>query len=188
MSSPRAVLLAALDTLDAGRFDYLLYGGLAAALWGEPRYTEDVDLVLFVAERHAFKFLREASKHGFAVEEDLAVQQIQVSGWARLPLGDRKSPWHLDLTLGDNPFDKSALARRKEVGLFDRKVWVASPEDLLVYKLVSWRERDVLDVHAIVKRQKSLDLAYLKKWTAWWEKEGVEGPALRLKEALGPKV
>jgi hypothetical protein len=182
MSSPRAVLIASLDALDAGAFDYILYGGLAAALWGEPRYTEDVDLVLFLPERHAVKFLREAARHGFAVEEDLAIQQIQVSGWARLPLGDRKSPWHLDLTLGDNPFDKSALSRRKRVDLFDRAVWVASPEDLLVYKLVSWRERDMLDVHAIVKRQKSLDLPYLKKWIAWWDKEGIDGVRGRFEE------
>ncbi len=182
MSSPRAVLLASLDTIQAGGFDYLLYGGLAAGLWGEPRYTEDVDLVLFFPERHAYKFLREAGKHGFAVDEDLAIQQIQVSGWARLSFGQKKSPWHLDLTLGDSPFDKSALARKVQVELFTRKVWVASPEDLLVYKLVSWRERDVMDVHAIVQRQKSLDLTYLKKWIAWWEKEGLEGIAKRFAE------
>jgi hypothetical protein len=182
MTSPRLVLLAALDTAESGKFDYLLYGGLAAALWGEPRYTEDVDLVLFVPERHAYKFLRVAAGHGFYVEEDLAIQQIQVSGWARLPFGERKSPWHLDLTLGDSPFDKSALARKKQVELFERKVWVASAEDLLVYKLVSWRDRDVMDVHAIVKRQKNLDTAYLKKWITWWEKEGIEGIGRRFEE------
>ncbi|HLY75492.1 MAG TPA: nucleotidyl transferase AbiEii/AbiGii toxin family protein [Planctomycetota bacterium] len=175
MSSPRAVLLAALDTVDAGGFDYLLYGGLAAALWGDPRYTEDVDFVLFLPERHAYKFLREAAKHGFSVEEDLAIQQIQVSGWARLPFGGQKSPWHLDLTLGDSPFDKSALARKKREELFGRKVWVASPEDLLIYKLVSWRDRDVMDVHAIIQRQKSLDQTYLRKWIGWWEKQGIAG-------------
>lgn len=179
MSSPRAVLLAALDTIDAGAYEYLLYGGLAAALWGEPRYTEDVDFVVFIAERHAYKFLRDAAKHGFAVDEDLAIQQIQVSGWARLPFGSKKSAWHLDLTLGDNPFDKSALARKKRVELFDRKVWVASPEDLVVYKLLSWRDRDVMDVHAIVQRQKTLDVAYLKKWVAWWEKQDVKEVAER---------
>lgn len=179
MSSPRAVLLASLEALQAGGFDYLLYGGLAAGLWGEPRYTEDVDLVLFIPERHAFKFLREAVKHGFAVDEDLAIQQIQVSGWARLPFAEKKSPWHLDLTLGDSPFDRSALGRKKRVKLFDREVWVASPEDLLIYKLVSWRDRDVMDVNAVVKRQKSLDLPYLKKWVGWWEKQGIEGIAKR---------
>jgi hypothetical protein len=175
MSSPRAVLIATLDVVGEGAFEYLLYGGLAAGLWGEPRYTEDVDVVLFVPERHAYRFLRTAAKHGFSVDENLAIQQIQVSGWARLPLGDPKSPWHLDLTLGDSPFDKSALQRRRQVELFDRKVWVASPEDLLIYKLVSWRDRDVMDANAISKRQKALDLAYLRKWIAWWEKQGVEG-------------
>jgi hypothetical protein len=187
MSSPRSILLAALDTVDASGFDYLLYGGLAAALWGEPRYTEDVDFVLFVPERHSFKFLREAAKHGFAVDEDLAIQQIQVSGWARLPLGDAKSPWHLDLTLGDSPFDKSALTRKKSEELFGRKVWVAAPEDLLIYKLVSWRDRDVMDVHAIVQRQKSLDLAYLRKWISWWEKQGVKEVATRSAGLFPPK-
>jgi predicted nucleotidyltransferase len=181
------VLLASLDAAESGPFDYLLYGGLAAGLWGEPRYTEDVDFVLFLPERQAFKFLRQAAAKGFAVEEDLAIQQLQVSGWARLPFGDRKSPWHLDLTLGDSPFDKSALARKKKVELFERKVWVASPEDLLVYKLVSWRERDVLDVHAIVKRQKSLDAAYLRKWVGWWEKEGIEEIRARF-DGLGLKA
>lgn len=184
MSSPRAVLLASLDAVDAGQFEYLLYGGLAAGLWGEPRYTEDVDFVIFIPERHAYRFLRVAAKYGFAVDEDLAIQQIQVSGWARLPLAEAKSPWHLDLTLGDSPFDKSALERKKEVVLFDRKVWVASPEDVVVYKLVSARERDVLDITGIVKRQKSLDRAYLRKWADWWEKEGITGIRKRLEGFL----
>jgi len=174
MSDPRSILLAAVDAAESGPFEYLLYGGMAAGLWGEPRYTEDVDLVLFVQERSVHRFLRAAAKFGFAVDEDLAIQQIQISGWARLPLKTAGSPWHLDLTLGDSPFDKSALQRRKQVEIFERKVWVASAEDLIIYKLVSSRDRDLLDVRAITARQKNLDAAYLKKWAAWWQKEGVK--------------
>jgi hypothetical protein len=184
VSSPRSVFKAAIDAAEAGPTPYLIYGGLAAGIWGEPRYTEDVDLVLFVPERQAFRFLRTAAKFGFAVEEDLHLQQLQVSGWARLPLGDAKSPWHLDLTLGDSPFDKSALERRREFTLFDRKVWIASPEDLLVYKLVSNRDRDAFDIQAILRRQKSLDLAYVRRWAAWWEKEGITGLRQRLESLL----
>ena len=184
MSGPREVFLAAIDTAEAGACPYMLYGGLAAALWGEPRYTEDVDLVLFIPERKAFVFLREAAKRGFHVDEDLAIQQLQVSGWARLPFGEAKSPWHLDLTLGDTPFDKSALSRRKTVTLFDRPVWVAAPEDLLIYKLVSARDRDLMDVRALVKRQKTLDLPYVRKWADWWEKEGIEGLRKRVDGVL----
>ena len=163
----------------------MLYGGLAAALWGEPRYTEDVDFVIFISERESYKFLRTAAKHGFAVDEDLAIQQTQVSGWARLPLGNEKSSWHLDLTLGDTPFDKSALKRRKSVTIFDQKVWVISPEDLIIYKLVSARDRDMMDVKAIVKRQRNLDVPYIRKWAKWWEKEGITGLRRRVEALLG---
>jgi len=186
MPDPRSVFLAAIETADAGPFPYMLYGGLAAGLWGEPRYTEDVDIVLFISERDALKFLRAASANGFAVDEGLAIQQLQVSGWARLPLGEEKSPWHMDLTLGDSPFDRSALARRKRVTLYDREAWVASPEDLIIYKLVSARDKDVMDVKQIGKRQKSLDAAYLRKWAAWWEREGIAGMRRRVEAVLAP--
>jgi len=184
MTSPRSVFLAAIEAAESGPFPYMLYGGLAAALWGEPRYTEDVDLVLFIPEREALKFLRAAAKAGFSVDEGLALQQLQLSGWARLPLGEERSPWHLDLTLGDSPFDRSALARRKEVKLFDRRAWVASPEDLIIYKLVSARDRDMMDIRQIGKRQRNLDAGYLRKWAAWWEREGIAGIRRRVETVL----
>lgn len=185
MSDPKAVLHAAVDAVESGGYAYLIYGGLAAGIWGEPRYTEDVDLVLFVPERDAYKFLREAEKHGFAVDEDLALQQIQVNGWARLPFGRKDSPWHLDLTLGDTPFDESALKRRREVTLFERHVWVASPEDLILYKLIAGRDQDKVDVRHIGIRQAALDSAYLRTWAEWWEREGVAGIRAGIDQVLG---
>jgi hypothetical protein len=187
MSDPKHVLVAALQTAEAGPFPYILYGGMAVALWGEPRYTEDVDIVLFVRERDAHKFLRVASKKGFHVEEDLAIQQLQVSGWARLPFGDRKSLWHLDLTLGDTPFDESALKRRVHVTLVGHKVWAATAEDLLIYKLIADREKDRLDIETIVARQEKLDLVYLRKWAGWWEREGIPKMKDRLERMLKAK-
>lgn len=184
MTSPRDIFKAALDTAESGPFPYLLYGGMAASLWGEPRYTADVDFVIFVPEREFFKFARAAAKHGFSVDENLAIQQVQVSGWARLPLDGPKSPWHLDITIGDSPFDPSALKRRKQVTLFDRKVWVASPEDVIIYKLVAGRDQDLIDVGHIVRRQKDLDKAYLRKWADWWEAQKIEGIRKRLEKLL----
>src|SRR5438105_2664301 len=113
--------------------------------------------------KERLKKMGEANEQARSTE----TRRLTVNRASRI-FGGPKSPWHLDMTLGDSPFDKSALARRKQVELFERKVWVASPEDLLIYKLVAWRDRDVMDVNAIVKRQKSLDVAYLKKWIAWW--------------------
>ena len=54
----------------------------------------------------------------------------------------------------------------------------------MIYKLVSDREQDRVDVQAIVRRQKALDRAYLKKWAAWWEEQGIEGIVKRLEALL----
>jgi len=188
VTDPRRVFLAALEAADSGPFPYMIYGGMAAALWGEPRYTEDVDLVLFLPERDALRFLRAAARCGFSVDEGLALQQLQISGWARLPFGEPKSPWHLDLTLGDSPFDRSALARRRAVTLFGRKAWVASPEDVIIYKLVSARDRDLMDVRQIARRQRRLDSNYLRRWAAWWEHEGIAGLRRRVEVLLAPSA
>lgn len=184
MSDPKTVLLAAVDALEAGPFDYILYGGMAAAVWGEPRYTEDADIVLFVPEREVHRFLRSATAHGFSIDENLAIQQVQVSGWARLPYGEPGGPWHLDITLGDSPFDRSALERRKKVVLFDRPIWVASAEDMIIYKVVSGRERDLVDARSIGRRQQGLDAEYLRRWAQWWESEEVNGVRARVEEIL----
>jgi len=187
MPDAKDIFNAALDASESGSFPYLIYGGIAVGLWGEPRFTEDVDLVIFKPEREAYKFLRAAAKHGFAVDEDLAIQQIQVNGWARLPLGDKDNALHLDFTLGDTAFDQSALKRRREVMLFGRKAWVVSPEDLIIYKLISSRPKDAGDLDAIIRRQKDLDAAYLRKWAAWWDKQDDAGIGKKLEELLATK-
>lgn len=149
---------AAVDSLHDARSKHLLYGGIAAGLWGEPRLTEDVDIVLFVPEREFPRFLRSAAGRGFFVEEDLCVQQIQISGWSRIPLGDKGSPWHVDVTLGDSPFDQSALRRRREVELFGRRVFVASPEDL------DWA-RDIEDEYSIDEASRRRVVQRLSAWS-----------------------
>ncbi|MBI2901504.1 MAG: nucleotidyl transferase AbiEii/AbiGii toxin family protein [Planctomycetes bacterium] len=188
--SLEALFRAAIDSLiDAGS-DYMLYGGIAAGVWGEPRFTEDVDVVLFIHEREFPRFLRAAARNGFRVEEDLCIQQIQVVGWSRIPLQSRDSPWHIDVTLGDSPFDRSAFERRRDVELFGRRVKIASPEDLVVYKTISaltnpQRLQDVLDVEAVFRRMgPTLDAAYLKQWAGFWEDQGIQGTAARIEELL----
>ena len=181
---------AAIETLSEARVDYLVYGGIAAGLWGEPRYTEDIDIVIFVPEREFHRFLRAAARHGFHVDEDLNIQQLQVSGWTRIPLGRRDSPLHTDVTLGDSPFDRSAFERRRTATIFGREVPVASPEDLVLYKMISAftnpeRTRDLADVEAVFRRMgSSLDAGHLRKWATFWEGEGIQGMVARVEELV----
>ena len=141
----------------------MLIGGVAAGIWGEPRYTIDADFIVVLSHNQTGPFLRAAKIRGFTPDEQVVLMNLQISGVARLPYHER----HADLIVGESDFDQSALDRRRSVTIFDRTVWIASPEDIILYKLVALRDRDIDDIRRIITRQgKNLDLRYLKKWSA----------------------
>lgn len=47
---------------------------------------------------------------------------------------------------------------------------VTIPEDMILLKASAWREKDIPDLRAIVKRHGDrLDKAYLRKWATWFK-------------------
>ena len=44
-----AVLKATVKLLEAEGIDYMLIGGVAAGIWGEPRYTVDADFIVVLS-------------------------------------------------------------------------------------------------------------------------------------------
>jgi len=152
----------AIDLLCAEKVEYITIGGIAAGIWGDPRDTKDADFVVVLTPNQVGPLLRRARGIGFAIEEEIILMNLQISGVARLLFQDR----FVDFIVGETEFDRSALARRVRVSLYDREVWVASPEDLILYKLVALRELDIADIRRILIRQgRRLDFAYLETWT-----------------------
>ena len=146
--------------LESLQVEYFAYGGVVVAVWGVPRETIDVDAVVCVADDGIGDLLSALERNGFTCPEE-ARSTFPIDGWLRADFRRR----HADLTLGRTPFDESALTRRRRVEIFGTKVWVASPEDLILYKLIAHRYKDLGDVEAIlVRRRGQLDLAYLRKW------------------------
>jgi hypothetical protein len=67
--------------------------------------------------------------------------------------------------LGATEFDKQAMTRAVQVQLYERSVRIASAEDLILYKLVAHRRKDLAHVEDIMARQgRRLDVSYLKSW------------------------
>ena len=64
----------------------------------------------------------------------------------------------------------------------DVLAWVASPEDLILLKLVAARPRDIADVMDICLAQGQLDEFYLRHWAkelhvlSRWEQVLADGP------------
>jgi hypothetical protein len=54
--------------------------------------------------------------------------------------------------------------------MFDVEVPIASPEDLIILKLIANRRQDLLDVESILRRCLwTLDQKYFREWLEFWE-------------------
>lgn len=139
---------------------YFAYGGVAVGVWGDPRETQDVDAVVVIGEQETSVVLDALARAGFECPANHR-RLFPVDGWARLEFRGRYG----DLALGRTAFDESAFARRRRATIYGLPIWVASAEDLVLYKLVAYRYKDLADAEAVLTRQKSaLDLPYLRHW------------------------
>lgn len=70
----------------------------------------------------------------------------------------------------DEPFRKEEFARRRQVEIAGQTMWIVSPEDLILSKLL-WakmsesvlQRRDVLELVRVVR---NLDWPYIERWAA----------------------
>jgi len=77
----------------------------------------------------------------------------------------------LDLLLADTPYDVTAIQRGRDVEIQPGTIiHFCSPEDLIIYKLISTRLRDHEDARSVVRRQGDLlDDEYVIDWLRQFE-------------------
>ncbi len=96
----------------------------------------------------------------FAIPDRIATT-FPIDGWLRAAWNDRFA----DIALGRTPFDRSAAQRKKRATVLEQTLWVASAEDLVLYKLIAYRYRDLADAQAILTRRRLVvDRPYLRHW------------------------
>ncbi|GAB4533975.1 MAG: hypothetical protein Kow0063_16630 [Anaerolineae bacterium] len=142
-------------------------GGVAVAVWGEPRVTRDVDIKVLLG-RDAAPRLLEAIGPDYIPLQPEPLVALARSGvlFVQDAYGTR-----LDLLLADVSFDTEAIQRAREVTLQPGlAAWVCSPEDLIIYKLISTRQRDHDDAESVIRRQGDvLDDHYVLTWLRRFE-------------------
>lgn len=145
--------------LDEAKIPYAITGALAVGYYGVPRTTYDVDVIVSVNKSQNKKLMDQARKSGFNFHELEVLKLAEIGNvvmmWA--PEG-----YKIDFWLAKTNRDKAAITRRRKATVFDRSVWMISPEDLIVSKLLTGRPRDLGDIVGILTRQKGkLDKKYL---------------------------
>ena len=150
---------AAFCFLEEAGVPYLVIGGLAVIVLGEPRTTGDVNVVVFLGLEAAEGLIRKAKDADFDLDVDQETKRLRQTG----TLSFRRSRFHLDLTLASLPFEHEALRRSRPQRLFGRPVPFPTPEDLIVFKVLAGRDKDLLDAQGVLRRHKAkLDRKYIE--------------------------
>jgi hypothetical protein len=127
----------------------MVIGGLAVIARGVIRNTDDADATVWGPQ-----VTIEALLECFA-SEGIVGRIPDVADLARshqvLLLRHEESGTPIEVTLAWLPFEREAIERAEEVDLGGVRLPVAIAEDLIVYKVVAWRDRDRADVERLLR-------------------------------------
>jgi hypothetical protein len=151
LTDPTAFALAIAETLQREGVEHALYGGLLLAAYGEARETKDADLAVARADAPATSHLleRELGLHGTVAFDRRPFGGLVIS---RITLIEGEELNTLDLVEPiDAGYAARALARSLGSELRGRELRVLTPEDFVIFKLLSTRDLDLSDAASVVR-------------------------------------
>jgi hypothetical protein len=150
------------DTLERGGLPYAVGGAIALGFYAVPRATVDVDVNIFVSpEADLAPALAVLTDAGFVADDAASLRAHACSG------GQFRGSVHglrVDVFVPAIPYYAEIAARKRQVSLLGRPLWILGPEDLVVLKLMFFRRKDLADVEAIFRDQGvSLDRHFVRQ-------------------------
>jgi len=164
------VSLRVLDALEAAGLRAAMGGGLALNVWVVPRVTKDVDLNVFVGEEQHSELLGVLEEFGCLASRDGAPwnEEARATFLRQAREGEVAVAWsgeiRIDVFVPSIPFYEEAEKTLRAVAFPDGKQrLVLSPESLAVFKLLFFRDRDLVDLRRLVAaRRDTLDTAWVR--------------------------
>jgi predicted nucleotidyltransferase len=160
-------LASALDRLGVR---YAIVGSTASIVYGEPRFTNDIDVVIELWPQHIASFCNVFPGPEFYLSRSAVESAIQQQ--FQFNIIHPSSGLKIDCIVAkSDAFDQNQLSRAvpmmKEGGAYP--IRLASPEDVIIKKMEYFRmgesEKHIRDICGILKAQRErIDRAYIRHW------------------------
>jgi hypothetical protein len=182
-----------LEALRKARVEYMIGGAVAVWAWGEPRTTQDLDLVVRLDPAQTAPLSQALETIEIYLPAEIILDNL-VETRADLPLNaiHGASGFKAELfTLKAGDAQRAtALARKERVDFGPPlgEVYVHSPEDLILYKMyyfsISEQPKHIRDIGSILRAKvREIDRDYIRQWasqlglSAIWEAIETENQA-----------
>lgn len=148
---------------------YIVTGSMASMAYGEPRFTNDIDVVVDIKEEHIAGLKRCFPENEFYLSEDAV--RMAISENQQFNIIHPASGLKIDVIVRKkNAFDDSRFQRYKRFNFTeDTAANFASPEDVIIKKMEFYKEggseKHLRDITGILKVSGGMiDYSYIEKW------------------------
>jgi predicted nucleotidyltransferase len=162
------LLIKLAKELAKNKIPYMIIGGQAVLVYGEPRFTKDIDITLGIGSEETAIIRKVIKKIGLRVlVDDLEdfVHKTMVC-----PAVDEKSGIRIDFIFSFTPYEQQAISRARKIKMGNTNIHFASLEDLIIHKMIAKRERDIEDVKTVMFKNPGYDREYILKWLKEFDK------------------
>lgn len=167
MTTQKEFLQTLVNALKRANIPYMLSGSVSSSFHGQPRATNDVDIVIDPAEEQLLDFVNLLGPDYYS-SKDAALQALKDK--AMFNIIETKAGWKADFIVRKNrPYSRREFDRRKSAVVMEIDLCVLSAEDSILSKL-EWSKgresqaqfKDALGV--LMVQWDRLDFDYLAKW------------------------
>ena len=155
------------DVLDKNNIPYMLSGSVAMSLYIVPRATRDFDFIIHLTPQNIDSFV-ENFQDGYYCDKDQVKDALVNPAHGMFNIIDHASGYKADfVVLKRIPFRQEEFSRRIQMDFYGKTIYVVSPEDLLISKMIWIQDyQSPLQMEDIknLTELESLDKSYISKW------------------------
>jgi hypothetical protein len=157
------------DHLERLGLTYMVVGSYASGAYGEPRFTQDIDIVVDLQAADVDRLCAIFPPGEFYVSHEAALAAVQQRGQFNVIHQDTANKIDFMIARKD-PWGVEQLKRRVRVKLLPKQEgFAARPEDIIISKLIYYQEggsekhlRDITGMFMVSGRQ--IDRHYIDRW------------------------
>jgi len=151
-----------LNILNKNQIQYFVTGSVASIVYGEPRLTHDIDLVIFLPEKEVDKFVKAFPSEGFyCPPEEIIRTELKREVRGHFNLIHHETGFKADIYFaGKEELHFWALKNIQQIDFFGITISVAPPEYVIIKKLEFYKEgkaqKHLTDIQGILTNSKNI--------------------------------